>query len=58
MRLHPADTDWQRLIWPATANAEFRVEPGGFKVNRRLKRGGMQKRQQTGAWRTTKYFLV
>ena len=25
MRLHPTDTDRQRLIWPATANAEFRV---------------------------------
>ena len=25
MRLHPTDTDRRRLIWPATANAEFRV---------------------------------
>lgn len=25
MRLHPTDTDRERLIWPATANTEFGV---------------------------------
>lgn len=25
MRLHPTDTDRERLIWPATANAEIGV---------------------------------